>query len=148
MSIPEFECCFPNCSARPTEHVRQPLCDRHLLSVYRDVRDRIVGANEIDQLVAMRQMIAERPSKTRFKQGVVYFVRFGNRIKIGFTTDLSTRMKVIPHDAILLTIPGNMSTEARLHRRFEHLRKVGEWFEMGDDLMEYIEATKRKQAAA
>ena len=135
----ELECCYPRCSARVTEQVRQPLCDAHLISVYRDVRDRIVDSTTDERLAVLASprphINPPRPSNTG---GEVYFVHFGDRIKIGYTANFKQRMKVIPHDQVLATIPGTPSTEKRLHRRFDHLRITGEWFRADGELLRFI----------
>lgn len=68
----------------------------------------------------------------RQHNGVVYYVRFGDRIKIGTTINLASRMTAIPHDEILATEVGGRDIEQRRHRQFGHCRIHGEWFR-GDD---------------
>lgn len=72
------------------------------------------------------------------ERGFVYFVRFGDRVKIGFSMNVERRLKAIPHDEILAVMPGTFRDESRCHAAFAHLRIIGEWFEMGDDLMGFI----------
>lgn len=91
---------------------------------------------------------APRPAErqARLNQGhesLVYFIRFGDRIKIGVTTNLHLRLMAIPHDEVVATIPGDRQLEKRLHAKFRHLRIKGEWFSAGGDLLDYINgATK------
>jgi hypothetical protein len=79
------------------------------------------------------------------KQGIVYFIQFGDRIKIGFTTDLPTRMRTLPHDKILALIPGAMSDERKLHRKFDDIRITGEWFAADARLFDFIETLPRHE---
>lgn len=67
-------------------------------------------------------------------------------IKIGYTKNLPVRMTALwrtlydrraPRLLVLLTLPGGKDLEAEYHRRFDHLRIEGEWFEAGDDLLDF-----------
>lgn len=78
---------------------------------------------------------------------LVYFMRNGSRIKIGWTTNLKARLSALslPKDAVVLTIPGGPAEEDAMHQRFANVR-VGwsEWFEATPELEAYI---KREAAA-
>lgn len=59
-------------------------------------------------------------------------------IKIGYTENLQSRMgtlwrqlydRRLPKLLVHLTLPGDKDLEAHYHRRFDHLRVEGEWFE-------------------
>jgi hypothetical protein len=142
MHIVATECCHPTCTAKPSETLDLPLCDRHALQVYRAVRGVLDNAHPFSTAMALEPV---QPKQTKHAMGEVYFVSFAGRIKIGFSTNLRTRLKSIPHDAVLATIPGTRATEGALHRRFAHLRTTtGEWFEAGDDLLAYIDETKAR----
>lgn len=69
---------------------------------------------------------------------IVYYLRFADRIKIGTTKNLGSRLKVIPHDEVLATEPGDHELEHQRHEQFAHLRITGEWFESGPDLLAHI----------
>lgn len=75
----------------------------------------------------------------RLTDGLVYFIKFDGRIKIGFTTNLPQRMRQLPHDEILALIPGTVSTERALHSKFASLRANGEWFTAGPELRAYVD---------
>jgi hypothetical protein len=86
------------------------------------------------------QEVAPEPPSPR-----VYFLRSGDRVKIGFTTDLRTRMAALRcgnalEVQLLKVVPGGRAEEAALHRRFNHLRvkKRSEWFRAEPDLLDYI----------
>ena len=82
----------------------------------------------------------------------VYFIKAGNYVKIGTTHDIENRLKQIqsgkgaitPDDActdqmiLIKTIPGSYNVEKTLHRIWAGNRVVGEWFNLDDDLLEYI----------
>lgn len=70
--------------------------------------------------------------------GVVYVVgpAVGSVVKIGTTTNLPSRMNGLQtgHPLLLLgrwTCTGNAELEMYLHRRFDHIRMMGEWFDFG-----------------
>jgi hypothetical protein len=70
-------------------------------------------------------------------------------IKIGTTIRLSQRLKQLPGEygtdvGLIAVIDGNHATEGELHRRFDHLRVVGEWFLPEEDLLDFIAAQGRE----
>lgn len=83
---------------------------------------------------------------------VVYYVRFGDRVKIGTSKDLSKRLSHIPHDEVMATEPGGVYVERQRHKQFKHLRaEVGrgrEWFTLTPELAEHIAAVKARMVTA
>lgn len=77
---------------------------------------------------------------------VVYYIRFGDRIKIGFSRNLGRRLTAIPHDELLTVEPGARKVEANRHRQFAPLRIIGEWFAAEAPLLEHIEQIKQRHA--
>jgi Helix-turn-helix/T5orf172 domain len=75
---------------------------------------------------------------------VIYFVRSPKSlIKIGTTTRLSKRLKQLAAKhgeglELLAVTKGSFRVERRLHRKFSHLHRGGEWFEPGNDLVDFI----------
>jgi hypothetical protein len=70
-------------------------------------------------------------------KGLVYFIEAvgTGRVKIGFTTDLTTRLhKLQTASAVPLcvvrTVDGTKQLEAALHRKWTHHRLGGEWFDL------------------
>lgn len=82
--------------------------------------------------------------------GVVYFIRAGSEgpIKIGFTGGKpSARLAALQtgnHETLVLiaVVPAPPTLEGELHRRFDHLRGVGEWFSPGPDLLALIDGIR------
>ena len=149
MTIIDKFCCFPRCEMPPSTTLDEPLCDQHLMRIYRSV---IALSESIDPKAITVPGVPRRFVRVSDKRslnrkhsiaGKVYFIRFGDRIKIGFTTDLQQRTKHVPTDELLASMPGSYRTEHSLHSKFAHLRINGEWFSMGTDLMEYIESLKQ-----
>jgi hypothetical protein len=142
-------CCWPRCFAY-LEDLRMPLCDTHVAEVYNSVRGSVFD----DLAHDMRTAVAKGSAATRDASGNIYFIRFGNRIKIGFSVQPQVRLGAIPHDEVLAVIPGTLADERALHRRFDHLRETlpgkgpgpREWFRIAPDLVQYIAEAKRQAA--
>lgn len=77
---------------------------------------------------------------------VVYYLKFADRIKIGFSRNLGQRLLAIPHDELLTVEPGARLVEARRHRQFAEHRIVGEWFAAAPILLEHVEMLRLKHA--
>jgi hypothetical protein len=77
--------------------------------------------------------------------GVVYYIRVGELIKIGYTRDLDQRLRAYPPDAELLaTEIGNELIEQAGHAQFGDLLAArAEWFHPGPALLAHIEALTR-----
>jgi hypothetical protein len=73
---------------------------------------------------------------------VVYFARNGSRIKIGWTTNLKSRMASLSlsMSAVAITLPGGPELETDLHGQFYDSHIEGEWFELTPDLEAFISA--------
>lgn len=136
-------CAAPNCSDTPMPLAPFPLCAHHVREVYEfaqsvvDVRWRTATA-----MVAHEDR-GQRPiPPTLDTMGWVYFVRIGDKIKIGYSTYPEARFKGLRPDEILALVPGTMQDERRCHAAFQHLRAHGEYFEPGRDLLDFIEDLK------
>lgn len=130
-------CVFPTCESTWSIHVQLPLCNRHILKVYS-----IAGALVKDTFPKADPDAATRgrSAVNAATPGVVYFVRLGSLIKIGFTTNLVQRLRDVPHEEVLGVTMGTMRDEKAIHGRFAHLRQSGEWFRPAPDLEEFIAA--------
>ena len=79
--------------------------------------------------------------KPNVHESVVYFIRNGSRVKIGWTTNLRTRLSSLslPPSAVATLIPGGPAEEKMLHKRFCRTRVKGtEWFEDSSAIKAYI----------
>ncbi|RXH28624.1 hypothetical protein XH99_14450 [Bradyrhizobium nanningense] len=81
----------------------------------------------------------------RSSGSVVYLISTDNPefVKIGFSTSLERRLKQLRtashvEPTIHLTIPGTVSLERELHRRFQSARHSREWFRLTDDIKRFI----------
>jgi hypothetical protein len=134
-------CAWPECDGEIGE-VDAPLCTRHLTKAYRIYRTSHLWAfdHATDHAMSAALERTGRPKLKRARQtdGVVYFVRFGGLVKIGWTSNLKRRMSDVPNEEILGTTAGTMEDEKRCHAAFAHLRVKGEWFTPEPDLMAFI----------
>jgi hypothetical protein len=77
------------------------------------------------------------------EQARVYFIAGAGLIKIGITTNLTSRIRAIRNSSpvpleLLGSVPGTTHIENRAHQKFAHLRRHGEWFEDTPELREFI----------
>ncbi|MFD5663431.1 GIY-YIG nuclease family protein [Streptomyces anthocyanicus] len=120
------------------------LCPAHLLQVARAALPQILDA-------AALQLEPAPPISDRLEvssllsvgghEPIVYFIRHGDRIKIGTTRNLRGRIAALSlrNDDALLALRGGDAFEGSLHRHFAHLRSGDtEWFRAAADLLEFI----------
>ncbi|TPJ70445.1 MULTISPECIES: GIY-YIG nuclease family protein [unclassified Mesorhizobium] len=77
------------------------------------------------------------------RPGFVYFLAMGDKVKIGFSTNVGKRLKAIqtacPLPAeIVKIIPGSEQTERYFHAHFAANRINGEWFAMDGHLSTFL----------
>jgi hypothetical protein len=74
---------------------------------------------------------------------VVYYLRFGDRIKIGTSANPRQRFAGLRYDELLAFERGNRQLEQRRHRQFAHYRILHtEWFEMNEALGRHIDVLR------
>ena len=79
---------------------------------------------------------------------MIYFIKSGNYVKIGYSKEPKQRLKELqtanPLKLTLMgTIPGTYSTEKALHSLYNKYKKRGEWFNCKKDLSLCVEALKK-----
>lgn len=100
----------------------------------------LLCADHRDLLLA--QLGRKKPS---VHEPLVYFIRNGARVKIGWTTNLKSRLSALslPAGAVALTVPGGPEVETAMHTRFAEARVARtEWFEAVPELEAFIAARK------
>ncbi|MFN2636864.1 MAG: hypothetical protein ABR585_07560 [Gemmatimonadaceae bacterium] len=80
-------------------------------------------------------------------QSVVYYIRVGDLIKIGVTTNMKARMPQLMPDEILATEPGGPDVERARQAQFAHLKVRGERFEAGPELTGHIAKVRETYGA-
>lgn len=81
-------------------------------------------------------------------ESVVYYMRVGNRVKIGFTTNLAGRIAAVMPEEVLATEPGGRMLEGVRHRQFAGLRVTREWFRHDGSLTAHIEKLQAQRCAS
>lgn len=124
------------------------LCASHLMAAFTFCQEMVARA---DMATASGLDIesADRCHKPKFAP-IVYYVRLGEYIKIGTTTQPQIRFRVLEVDEVLATEPGSFDLETRRHVQFGHLRikdrRGRELFRPAEDLMRHIEALRTTAA--
>lgn len=95
---------------------------------------------------------AESSKPTRDRSSRVYFIRSGDHVKIGFSRNPEARMESLraglAHAPVLLGhTEAMMQDERRLHKKFNHIRKHGEWFDATPELLNFIPKWLAKKEA-
>lgn len=142
-------CVWPECGARLLPGYRcGPLCTWHATSVVEamasqhQTRRRITHATAAAANRAAREseQATAREAAKGTQPGWVYYVRVGDRVKIGYSADVKRRMRAYPPGSHLLAAhPGTAQLETEMHQRFAGSRAAGrEWFRETADLTEHI----------
>lgn len=73
---------------------------------------------------------------------LVYYMQLGNLVKIGFTTNLGSRVAALNPQAVLAVEGGGAPVEHARHREFAEYHVHGEWFRLDGALAERIAALR------
>lgn len=78
--------------------------------------------------------------------GVVYYIRRGEYVKIGTTTNIRNRMRDLMPDEILAVEPGSYDLESTLHATFAEIRLSPsmEYFRLTEELRRHVAAVVAK----
>lgn len=73
---------------------------------------------------------------------MIYFIKTGEAVKIGYTTDIDTRLKAYrthnPDITLLRIISGDKMVERYLHNALKAYRTTGEWFSYTTEVKQLI----------
>lgn len=99
-----------------------PLCHKKMQAMG-DVRE---------MLTEMEQQYVASSKSNVTRAGVVYYMRFGDRVKIGYTTKLRVRATQVPNDEVVAAEPGTILDERMRHAEFRRELIPGqkEWFQL------------------
>lgn len=136
-----------------------PICRHHAVELYMTMRgihnDALVASSGLipgmdaggnPYQAELEQRISDR-SAARRTGDVVYYVRIGDSIKIGYTSQLDTRIKALraARENVLATEPGGRELEAKRHAQFGRLRKGRrEDFEPSFALIQHIDDVRER----
>lgn len=99
-----------------------------------------IGLVTRDELTASAVAVPAEGLLSGVHDSVVYFIANGGRVKIGYTTNLKSRLSALAlrSDSVLLTLQGGPELERALHTRFTHYRNGNtEWFELSPEIFRY-----------
>ena len=99
------------------------------------------GRNVFFELVALakaKHLTSRASLRTAARPSVVYYIRFGDRIKIGTTVNIRSRLDDLPHDRLLATEPGGHDLESQRHAQFAEHCITGEWFRPAPELLAHV----------
>ena len=145
-------CCWPGCRTL-AESGSMPLCEHHFQFVgirFMAERSVLSGEFDADAREQRRAENAERERQLRAEReaaSVVYYVRIGDHVKIGYTQDLHRRLgdlRLDP-DAVMAVEPGGPDLERCRHLQFADER-VGrrENFNPSRRLLAHIESLRQR----
>ncbi len=134
---PFGDCAAPGCEGRVEYQAFWPLCMTHagkILDSYKRAEEwslnlaRTMSSQSEDDRASRTD---EHDTEIRAgAAGFVYYLRVGERVKIGFSVDIRQRMRAYPHGSTLLAVePGSYELERQRHQQFANARQSGrEWF--------------------
>jgi hypothetical protein len=70
---------------------------------------------------------------------VYFFERADGLVKIGFSRDVTARVRTLGPGRLIAATPGGRDLECQLHARFANSRQTGEWFVLTPELAAYID---------
>lgn len=123
---------------------------------YRDVYPYHIAVYRLECIrVALERLLERAAAEQKWQEwrerpliprSFVYFIEAGGFIKIGFTTDLASRLLSLdtasPHRLnVIRQEPGTLTDEAAYHERFADLWVKGEWFRFEGALRDYLEGS-------
>lgn len=124
--------------ARSVSNQNLYLCQDHLLQAWSIIQRQIEAgqpAQKLDSAPRLKQVKVENDFP-----GWVYYLRVGDRIKIGHSMDPDRRLSAYPPGSELIAIrKGSRKMERAEHIRYDvHLAEGREWFLYSDELAEDI----------
>ena len=146
-----FEVCSNDVPRNCAETVRK-LCGKGIILSYVQDRMREVGGMDLSELQKRRERmradivsLVNDTSVSLIKRGFVYFLKMGAYVKIGFSTDVKSRIRNLgvgcPEKAeVIGLIPGTEETERFFHSMFASASSNGEWFRLEGVFKEFVEA--------
>ena len=140
------------CSALVWPEAPYAICKSHAVSLYMTMRGMeqdahakaggLLGLHDDEREASLHAKAVANQARS-----VVYYVRIGDSIKIGYTVNLKSRMSAlrVRQSDVLATEPGGKALEAQRHRKFAAIRKgKREDFEPTFALIQHIDAVRER----
>ena len=138
-----------HCQHPPIPDAPVAICGKHLRELYEFASDMVTERwdSAVREYVSDLHGTFKPPRAVRQPlTGWVYFIRFGDRIKVGFTTNPDRRLKDLPHEEVLGVMEGSRQDEAGWHALLADYRTVGEWFRAEPEVIEHIRQVVARSA--
>lgn len=128
------------------------MCQEHALSVWATVQEMIdpdtLKAIAYDRVAPESERFPDDSTPIPISEtvGDVYFIRVGQLIKIGYTSDFNRRMKSYPPDVELLAhYHGTYADEQQTHQLLTvHRANRREWYNPTPEVMAAVDDAKRR----
>ena len=156
-----MNCCIPGCEATAAADAPLPLCETHL-AVAADWGSRTQGVTDVllspclacGSRIGMHYPSGWTCAVCEWRHGevpdpemavprvdVVYYLRHGDRVKIGTTTNPRQRFTAIWHEEVLAFERGDRRLERHRHQQFAGDRFGGsEWFRLTPAIADHAAA--------
>lgn len=135
------------------------LCELHLAQAHLYCADKIANRRDAQRIALAEAEVARVRAAHELalaadaldaetvddEDSVVYYIQFGDRVKIGFSRNLRDRLSALPYDRLIGTEPGGRQVEARRHRQFAEHRISGEWFHAASEIVELAESLPKRE---
>jgi hypothetical protein len=92
---------------------------------------------------------ARAAERAKYLKHTVYYVKIGELLKIGYTSNMRLRMlRYPPNRWVMATEDGDSLLEQKRHRQFADLRTHGnEWYRLDEPLLTHINDLRRASGA-
>jgi hypothetical protein len=160
-TAPSAACCAEGCGARAEAAAPVPLCPAHLVAAA-EWAERERGVEDVlpspcpacGSRLGVRYPSGWLCAVCEWRHGehpdgelaaprvdVVYYIRFGDRMKIGTSANPRQRLGTLRHDELLAFELGGRSVERARHARFARQRyDRTEWFALDGELRAHVAA--------
>lgn len=96
-------------------------------------------ANRVRQEVIQREVMNHvKVDRSGSHEPIVYYMRLGDLVKIGTSTNLRSRRNTINPQEVMAVEKGGRDHEQGRHQEFKELRVHGEWFRLEEPLVSHI----------
>jgi hypothetical protein len=138
------------------------VCDTCGMRIARRYKDRLVHEVHREEQAQRERKLAAAADKARREaasrpplaeahrqlESVVYYVRLGTHVKIGYSANLVGRLHALraePSDVLAIE-PGGRTVEDARHQQFNHLRIRAKWenFTEAPDLVRHMDALREE----
>lgn len=82
--------------------------------------------------------IIQGPGRPTFHDPIVYYMRMDRLVKIGTSTSIRSRTETLMTQGVMAVEWGDRDLERRRHKQFVDLHSHGEWFHLGEALVDHV----------